>query len=157
VRSSRFSVFAPPSGRFRTLIRATGRAAGCSRAGRIGCASSQARKSAYRILTPRPLPSRWASSLPEMYALRIVRMLRCAIRAASAAVTASSSRSRLCSAVNTDSLTHSGAERIRRRLKLGLDCPCASAPMDGRMKIKCALDSLAAPCESCGWAWVTTS
>jgi hypothetical protein len=39
----------------------------------------------------------------------------------------SSSCSRLCSVVNTGSLTRSGAERTRRRLKLGLDCPCASA------------------------------
>ena len=42
-------------------------------------------------------------------------------------MTTSSSCSRLCSVVNTGSLTRSGAERTRRRLKLGLDCTCASA------------------------------
>jgi hypothetical protein len=46
-------------------------------------AVSQACRSPYRMLTPRPFPSRWAMSLPDRYARRIVRTGATGDRAAS--------------------------------------------------------------------------
>lgn len=53
------------------------------------------------MLTLRPLPSRWATSLPDRYARRSVRMLRRASKAASATVSMSSSLQRACAPVVT--------------------------------------------------------
>jgi hypothetical protein len=88
--SSRCPVFTRPSAGFRIATCATGRGTDGSGRGATSSANSHARRSAYRTRTPRPFPSRWATSLPEPYARRMVRTLRCAIRTASATVTKSS-------------------------------------------------------------------
>jgi hypothetical protein len=91
VSRSVFPVSTRVSVRPRTLARAITREGVTAGAGAITSAVNQARRSPYRMLTPRPLPSRCAASLPDRYARRTVRTLRRARCAASATVSTSSS------------------------------------------------------------------
>jgi hypothetical protein len=65
VSRSVFPVSTPVSVRRRTLARAIAREGVTAGGGAITSAVNQARRSPYRMLTPRPLPSRCAVSLPE--------------------------------------------------------------------------------------------